>query len=147
MFLPFFWPKPKIAISVSSADHSLNISEATVTVHTWHSNIALFAVDGIFKVDKSKNNGNSAVAANLLSERDQRKWNSDHTLGINRWTWPRSYNFRIELPIEELSNKTDSDYVTGRILVRLRYPIVSPRGFLMTSEATHVERVKIVLSE
>ena len=146
VLLPLFWPKPKIALSVSSADNNLNISEATVTVHTWHSNIALFAVDGIFEVDKSKNNGNATVAVNLLPERDQKKWDSLHTFGINRLTWPRVYNFKLGLPIEELRNKTDSDYVTGRIYVRVRYPDVW-EGFTITSETTHVERVQIVLWE
>ena len=146
VLLPLFWPKPKIALSVSSADHSLNISEATVTVHTWHSNIALFAVNGIFNVDKSKNDGNSAAAVNLLPERDQKRWDSFHTFGISRWTWPRSYNFKLELPIEELRDKTDLDYVAGRIYIKLRYPDVW-KGFTKTSEVTLVEKVTIMLSE
>jgi hypothetical protein len=142
LILPLLWPEPKIAISVSSDDHSLYISEATVTVHTWHSNIALFTVNGIFNVDRSKNNGNAVIAKNLLPEKNQKRWDSLHTLGINRWTC----NFRIELPIEELRNKTDLDYVTGRIYVRLRYPDVW-EGFTITSEATLVEKVKIMLWE
>ena len=144
LLVPMLWPEPKITISVSSADHNLDISEATVAIHTWHSNIALFAVDGTFEVDRSKNNGNSVVVVNLMPERDQRKWDSLHTLRISRWTWPLVYNFRIELPIEELRNKTDSDYVTGRIYVNVRYPDVW-KGFTITSEATHLERVKIAL--
>jgi hypothetical protein len=52
LLLPLFWPEPKITISVQSADHSHNISSGTVSIHTWHSNISLFSVHGIFKVDK-----------------------------------------------------------------------------------------------
>jgi hypothetical protein len=145
-FLPFLWPEPKIAIFVSSSDHSQDIGEATVTVHTWHSNIALFIVNGIFNVDRSKNNGNSTVAVNLLPERNLRKWDAIHTFGVNRLTWPRVYHYRIELPVEELRNKTDSDYVTGRIYVRLSYPDVN-EGFITTKVAGHDERVKITLWE
>ena len=146
LLLPLFWPIPKIAISVSSDEHSLNISEVTVTVHTWHSNIALFAVNGTFNVDKSMNNNNSAISVNLLPKRDPKKWGSLNPFEVNRWTWPRDYDFRLELPIEDLRNKTDLDYATGRIYVKLRYAFVD-KGFAVTSEVTRVEKVKIILSE
>ena len=144
LLLPLVWPEPKITISLSSADQNRNISKATVTVHTWHSNVALYGVKGIFNVDRSKNKGQSAVVRSLVPTRDLRRWDALHTFGINRLTWPRVYNYRIEFPIEELRNKTDSDYVTGRIYVTVRYPDVW-EGFTINSEATLVERVKIVL--
>jgi hypothetical protein len=142
LLLPLFWPEPKIALTLSSADNSQDISEPTVTVHAWHSNIALFNVKGIFNVDKSKNKGQSAVTRNFLPERNLKKWDAFHTFGINRLTWPRVYNYTFELPIEELRSKTDSDYVTGRIYIKVRYPNVN-KGFVRTTEASHVERVNI----
>ena len=146
VLLPLGWPDPKITISVQNADHTHNISDGTVSVHTWHSNISLFSVNGIFNVDKNKNNGNAVIARSLLPEKNQKRWDSLHTFGINRWTWPRVYNFKLELPIEELRNKTDSDYVTGRIYARVRFPNVY-EGSTSTSERAHVERVKIILWE
>jgi hypothetical protein len=146
VLLPHFWPKPKIVLFVSNTDNSRGIREATVTVHTWHSNVALFAASGIFNVDKSKNDGSSVVAVNFLSERDKKIRDSFHAFGIGRWTWPRSYNFKLELPIDELREKTDSDYVAGRIYVKLRYPLIQ-KGFTKTSEVTLVKKVTIMLSE
>jgi hypothetical protein len=97
-------------------------------------------------VDKSKNNGNEVFANNLLPGKNQKRWDSLHTFGIDRWTWPRVYNYKLALPIKELRTKTDSDYVTGRIYAKVRFPNVDERS-TSTTEATHVEKVKNVLSE
>lgn len=146
LILPTFWPKPKITLSILSTYQNRKIDEATVSIHSWHSNFSLFVVNGTFNVDKTKNNGNAVISKNLLPEMDTKKWDALHTFGINRWTWPRVYNFRIELPIEELREKTVSDQITGRIYVKVRYADVWKR-FTLTSDTTLVERVKIVLPE
>ena len=146
LILPLFWPEPKITVSLQNADHGHNISSGTLSIHAWHSNISIFAVYGIFNVDKSKNNGTAVISRNLFQKIDKKRWDELHTFGINRWTWPRVYNFRLGLPIEELRNKTDSGYVTGRIYVTVRYPHVY-EGFTSTSRVGHVENVKIMLSE
>lgn len=147
ILLPCLWPTPDIAISVPGTDHDTNTVKATITIHSWHSNIALFTADGIFNVDKSQNKGNSIIATSLLPERDKQTWNAFHTLSINRWTWPRTYHFRLALPMNELRTKTDSNYVMGRIYVKVKYPNVSPFGFVTTSDTTLMQSVKIVLPE
>jgi hypothetical protein len=142
LFLPPLWPEPTIDVSASS-------SEATITIHTWHSNIGLFAVDGIFEVDPSRNNGYAVMVVDLLGEPDRTKWDSH--IGsrprISRWTWPRSHDFKFTLPVEELRDKSATNYVKGRIRVRLRYPEVAVQGFTTTHTARHVEDIEIDLQE
>jgi len=148
LLLPTLWPKPKITLSIPSSYQTNKKIEATVTIHSWHSNFALFAVDGIFQVNPGKNNGNSVIALNLLPKRDNKTWDADHTLGINRWTWPRTYTYKITLPLRELHIKDiiESDHITGRIRVELRYADVNSQGFTMTLMATHIEKFNISIN-
>jgi hypothetical protein len=143
LLLPVFWPKPEISVYVPSSSNIQSDIEATVIIQTWHSNFSLFSVNGTFEVDKNKNNGNSIVALSLLPKIDDKKWNSDHTLGINRWSWPRTFEFIIKIPFQELHDLSSSNYVIGRIRIKLRYPDVSLHGFVLTNEETHVENIKI----
>lgn len=145
LLLPLFWPEPNITLALKDDKSSHIIRSGTVTIRTWHPNISLFKVKGIFHVDISKNNGFSAITRNLYPVREKKRWNPDHFFGINRWTWPRVYNFKIEFPIEELQNKTDSDYATGSIYIMLTYAAVEAYG--TNREATHVEKVTLALSE
>ncbi len=124
--LPTFWPKPEISVSVPVESNVRSNVEATITVHSWHSNFSLFAVDGIFEVGPGKNGGNSIVTVDLLPGIDNGKWDSDHAMAVSRLSFPRTFQYRIKLPLQDLYMRDifSSNYLTGRISVRLHYPIM-----------------------
>ncbi|MCP5002913.1 MAG: hypothetical protein GY941_03035 [Planctomycetes bacterium] len=147
--LPNFWPEPEISINIPLANGIQDNIEATIQVHSWHSNFSLFAVDGIFEVDPSKNEGNPIVMMDLLPDKDNNAWDPDHALAINRWTFPKTYKYNITLPLKDLHSRNIfvSNYLTGRINVRLRYPNLSSHDSDTDGDVTYSEAININMSE